>query len=318
MKNFFLSLVVAALFGVPFATARDATDVQVTLKQQAGKPVAVHKLAAPGNVNFGTESVMQQHKTGGWHVVNIPLEVEGYTKKKDENGNYLPVHFIPSLTVKVYLLFKHEDPNGKEKPKGILLSKELKYVNIPIPSAGKKKGVRMNEIYAGVFISPADAWKISEKTKGELSGTLVAYAVDASYKEASSCMNADKDAHPQYCVIDNKLERTWNLNGKWWNKSGDTMGASLKSISETPYAMSYGNFYPEMSPIVSSGAAPVMGSTPLPSMESSSLDSTATSADATTTDSSSATEESAGVEADAESTTGKKNRGKNKNRRSRR
>lgn len=316
MKNFFLSLVVAALFGVPFATARDATDVQVTLKQQAGKPVAVHKMPTSGNLNFGTESIMKQHKTGGWHVVNIPLEVEGYTKKKDDNGNNLQVHYIPSLTVKVYLLFKHEDPHGKEKPKGVLLSKELKYVNIPIPTPGKKKEVRMNEIFAGVFISPADAWKISEKTKGELAGTLVAYAVDASYKEASSCMNADKEKHPQFCVMDSQLERAWNLNGKWWNKTGDTMGASLKAISETPYAMSYGSFYPELSPMVDSGAAPVMGSTSLMGMNSSSVESSATT-DSTSADSSAA-EDSTGVEVDTESTTGKKNRGKNKNRRSRR
>lgn len=321
MKNFFLSLVVAALFGMPFATARDATAVQVTVKQQAGKPVAVQKIGLLGNHGVGAESIMQQHKTGGWHVVNIPLEVEGYCKKKDDNGNPLPVHYIPALTVKVHLLFKHQEEKAKE-PTAMLMSKELNYVNIPVPTEGKKKGIRKNDIYAGVFISPADAWNINEKAKGELAGTLVAYAVEATFN-GSNCMNSDKEKHPQFQILEKKLEREWNLTGKWWGRSTKVQGAALLAVSETPYAFAFGSLYPEMSPMVVAGGISgdtALGSSTMPAPVATSVadtpaadasDTTATPADSTSAD------DAAGVEADEESSSAGKKRSKNK-RRSRR
>lgn len=321
MKNFFLSFVVAALFGLPFATARDATAVQVTVKQQAGKPVAVQKIGLLGNHGVGAESIMQQHKTGGWHVVNIPLEVEGYCKKKDENGNPLPVHYIPSLTVKVHLLFKHQDEKAKE-PAAMLMSKELNYVNIPVPAEGKKKGIRKNDIYAGVFISPSDAWKINEKAKGELAGTLAAYAVEATFN-GSNCMNSDKEKHPQSHILEKKLEREWNLTGKWWGRSTKDLGVALKAVSETPYAFAFGSLYPEMSPLVVAGAvssATALGTPSLAEAATTEADTSAAetaSSDTTATPDSSTADDAAGVEANEESSSTGKKRSKNK-RRSRR
>lgn len=323
MKNLFLSLVVAALFGMPFATARDATAVQVTVKQQPGKPVTVQKIGMLGNHGVGVESIMQQHKTGGWHVVNIPLEVEGYTKKKDDNGNPLPVHYIPSLTVKVHLLFKHQDEKAKD-PTALMLSKELNYVNIPVPTDGKKKGIRKNDIYAGVFISPSEAWKINEKAKGELPGTLVAYAIEATFN-GSNCMNADKVKHPQAQVLDKKLEREWNLTGKWWSRTTNDQGVSLKAASETPFAFAFGSFYPELSPMVVGGepsSTTALGATTMPATGATSS-TTTTTADATTTESADTTDSSsAGDSADAEtadedsSSAGKKrSKGKRRSRR---
>lgn len=322
MKNFFLSLVVAALFGVPFATARDATAVQVTVEQQPGKPVTVHKTGFLGNHGVGAESIMQQHKTGGWHVVNIPLEVEGYCKKKDENGNPLPVHYIPSLTVKLHLLFKHQDANAKE-PEALLLTKELNYANIPVPTEGKKKGIRKNKIYAGVFISPSDAWKINEHAKGELADTLAAYAVEATFN-GSNCMNADKDKHPQAHVLDKKLEREWNLTGKWWGRSTKDKGMELKSVAETPYAFAFGSLYPEMNPMVVAGAASAttaLGAPTMPAADTTSSTTTTVAdsepADTTSTTDSSTTGDSAGVEVDEDSSSTGKKRSKNKRNRRR-
>lgn len=323
MKNFFLSLVVAALFGMPFATARDATAVQVTVKQQPGKPVTVQKIGMLGNHGVGTESIMQQHKTGGWHVVNIPLEVEGYTKKKDDNGNPLPVHYIPSLTVKVYLLFKQQDEKDKD-PSALLLSKELSFVNIPVPAEGKKKGIRKNDVFAGVFISPSDAWKINEKAKGELDGTLVAYAIESTFN-GSNCMNSDKNKHPQAHVLDKKMEREWNLTGKWWGRATKEQGIALKAASETPYAFAFGSFYPEMSPMVVGGesAAAVSGASAVSPLDSADSAATTTSggadADSAATADSPSAEDSAGVEAadeDSSSTGKKRSKSKRRSRRS--
>ncbi len=321
MKKIFLSFVVAALFGMPFATARDASAVQVTVKQQPGKPVTVQKIGMLGNHGVGTESIMQQHKTGGWHVVNIPLEVEGYSKKKDENGNSLPVHYIPSLTVKVYLLFKQQDEKDKD-PSALLLSKELSYVNIPVPTDGKKKGIRKNDIFAGVFISPSDAWKINEKAKGELDGTLVAYAIESTFN-GSNCMNPDRNKHPQDQVLDKKLEREWNLTGKWWSRATKDQGVALKAASETPYAFAFGSFYPEMNPMVVGGesAAAVSGASAVSALDSAdSAATTATSgADSADTSDSPSAEDSAGVEAadeDSSSTGKKRSKGKRRSRRS--
>ena len=324
MKKIFLSLVVAALFGMPFATARDASAVQVTVKQQPGKPVTVQKIGLLGNHGVGVESIMQQHKTGGWHVVNVPLEVEGYTKKKDENGNYLPVHYIPSLTVKVYLLLKQQDEKAKE-PSPLMLSKELSFVNIPVPAESKKKGIRKNDIFAGVFISPSDAWKINEKAKGELDGTLVAYAIESTFN-GSNCMNSDKNKHPQAYVLDKKLEREWNLTGKWWSRATKDQGVALKSASETPYAFAFGSFYPEMNPMVVGGesAATVSGASAVSTPDSTDSATTADTtggadADAATTSDTPSTENSAGVEVtdeDSSSTGKKRSKSKRRSRRS--
>ncbi|MBQ4613724.1 MAG: hypothetical protein IJB31_02210 [Akkermansia sp.] len=312
MKNFFLSLVVAALFGMPFATARDATSVQVSVKHQPGKPVAAQKVALHSAQNMNVEGIMESHKTGGWHVVNIPLTVEGYCKKKDSNGSPLPVHYIPSLTVKVYLLFKCQDEKAKD-PAALLLSKELNYVNIPVVKEGKKSGVRENEIYAGVFISPADAWKINEKAKAELSGALVAYAVEATFNGAN-CMNSDKAKFPQAYVVDKKLEREWNLDGKWWGRTSNDRGASLRSVMETPFAYSFAAFYPESAPLVADTTPGAASTTPT-STDSASATSTETPSE--TADSATPAEDSTGADADADDSGASKKRSKGK-RRSRR
>ncbi len=307
MKKLFLSLVVAALFGMPFAIARDASGVRVTVKQQAGKPVTVKKLAGQSSGFNGVEGLMEQHKTGGWHMVNIPLTVEAYSKQKDDAGNPLPVHYIPSLTIKVHLLFKHQDAQART-PQAAMLSKELTYVNIPVPNKGEKAGTRKNEMYAGVFISPADAWNISEATKGELDGTLVAYAVEATFNGAK-CMNSDREKHPQFEVMDRKLERDWNISGKWWEKTGvDTAGAKLLSINETPYAYAAGAFYPQLEV---AAAAPA-GSTSSVSDATMGVDTSSTETTGTSTDDSSTAADSVGVEADAadESKGGKRSKGK--------
>lgn len=317
MKNIFLSLVVAALIGVPFATARDATAVQVTVKHQPGKPVVAQKLPLHNAQSMSVEGVMQNHKTGGWHVVNVPVKVEGYSKKKDANGAPLPVHYIPSLTLKIHLLFAHQNEKAKA-PSGLLVSKELNYVDIAVPKDADKKGVKENEIYAGVFISPSDAWKINEKAKGELSGALVAYAVEASFNGAN-CINPDKSKHPQAYVMDKQLERAWNLDGKWWGRSSDTHGVSLRSVKETPFAYSYAAFYPESAPLTAAGTASTTASSSAEGVADS-KPTTTTDADSAAetpaeTDSSSATEDSTDV--DADSATGKK-RSKGKRRGTRR
>ncbi len=307
MKKLFLSLVVAALFGMPFATARDASGVRVSVKQQAGKPVVPQKLGGQ-SINFnGVEGVMAQHKSGGWYVVNVPLAVKATTKVKDDAGNPLTVHYIPSLKLKIHLLFKHQDENAG-KPRAAMLSKELTYIDIPVPNKGKQQGVRENEIYAGVFISPSDAWKISEKTKGELDKSLVGLAVEASFNDAK-CWEADREKHPQAIVYDKVLEREWNISGKWWEKTGvDNAGAQLRSINETPYAYAAGDFYPQLEP-VSAGA--VSGAPSMTSSVSGSSDSSVTGADSTESTTATA-DDSAGVEVDAadEPKEGKRTRGK--------
>lgn len=286
MKKIFLSLAVAVIGGLTAATARDATNVQVNLKHEAGKPVTVQKIALPGGVPAGMENnIMKPHATGGWQVVNVPIRVEAYTKKKDDNGNALPVHFIPSLDVKVYLLFETQDAKAKDGA-ALLLSKELNYVNIPVPTDGKKKGIRENEFYAAVFISPADAWKINEKAKGELAGKLVAYAVEANFNGAN-CMNADKKKYPQDVVQERKYEREWGLTGKWWGKTSNSRGAELKAINETPFAFSFLSFYPTQTPLLvtGAGASPLgVPAMPAPVATAPAEETAPTSDDATPTD----------------------------------
>lgn len=285
MKKYLFSLAVAALCGMPIASAVDADHVRVTFKAKGSElKVESVNMPVPGVDLFNTKRGGDASQT--WHYVRVPLSVEGKAKDADKGPNY-----VDELKVHVYVLFS----TGKgETP--LMLDKEITYVEIPM-QGGKC------EMNAGVFISPYNANKIlGDSGKGDLSGKLAAVAVDATFKGAS-CMHTEVEPA---VVLSHDLNG--KLNGAWWTKKWDNKsGASLSAISETPFAPFYGTLFPATKPLY--GSADASGSSVMPSSTPSTdyTPSSATGSDSTDSTATDTTDDSAST-----GKKGKKNK-KNKN-----
>ncbi len=233
MKRFILPFA-AALCASFAASATDATDARLWMQDNA--KVDVHAWNEAKNITRST-----------WQYVTFPVQVEGALKGKDSAP-----HFIPGMKVRVYVLFV---VNEREKEYA-LLEKELNYVEIPLESkALSDKNKAGATVKVGVFVSPANAYRIAPKD-GNVSKKVAAVAVEATFKDAP-CVRRESGSRSivQHVVLAKGLD----LKANWWrNKSSfkSDCGAVLHSIAETPYAARYIDLdMPALSPMYGSGMA---------------------------------------------------------------
>lgn len=279
MKRIILPIAVAALCGLPQASASSAdyAQVELTLKPNDAKVEQI----VPRTEYFATKEAGKGINPA-WHYVRIPYALQG----KCRNAEQTPL-YVDELKVHAYLVFAV----GKDGEKLIMLDKEVTYVNIPL---NPKSGVGENRnVQAAVFISPSDAARIcgdasSKVDKVDLAGKLAAVAVEFKFKDAD-CVKPDTEVD---VVVDKKMQK--RLKKGWWKKEDNAgIGAKLCAISETPFAPFYAPAFPPTSPMYGE-AGTTSSYTPSGSVGTTGgyTPSAATeSADSTTTDTAAPTEE---------------------------
>lgn len=241
MKRISFLLAVAALCGLPQASAVSADYAQAELKL---KPADTQvEQVVPRSEYFGTKDTAKAVNPA-WHFVRIPYVLEG----KCRDAGTLPL-YVDELKVHAYLVFSV----GKDGEKLIMLDKEITYVNIPLtPKTDRSEN---KNVQAAVFISPADAARIcaddsSKIDKVDLKDKLAAVAVEFKFKDAS-CI---KPGAEQDVLVNKKFKS--RLKAKWWTKEDKKgIGARLSAISETPFAPFYAPAFPPTSPLYGGGEA---------------------------------------------------------------
>jgi hypothetical protein len=235
MKRIFLPIAVAAICGLPQASAVSADYAQAEHKMKPND-LKVEQVV-PQAEYFATKDTAK-NANAAWHYVRIPYELQGKCREAGKN----PL-FVDELKVHAYLVFAVD---GGEKL--TLLDKEITYVNIPVTPKGDTS-VNPN-VQAAVFISPADAALIiGQNGRGDLSGKLAAVAVEFQFKGAN-CSKADTDAD---VLVDKKMKN--RLKKGWWKKEDKNgVGAKLCAISETPFAPFYAPAFPATSPMYGSAS----------------------------------------------------------------
>lgn len=234
MKRFFLPIAVAALCGLPQASATSADYAQAELTLKAGD--AQVEQVTPRAEYFTTKDTAKNINPA-WHFVRIPYSLQGKCR-----GDKTPL-YVDELKVHAYLVFSV----GKDGEKLILVDKEITYVNIPLSSKGDV-GENKN-VQAAVFISPSDAARIcgngsSKVEKVDLGGKLAAVAVEFKFKDAD-CSKPETNAD----VLVNKKMKN-KLKKGWWKKEDKAgIGVQLRAISETPFAPFYAPAFPATSPM---------------------------------------------------------------------
>ncbi len=280
MKHIFLPLFAAAC-GALTASALDATNARVSLVTKGSTVPKLEKISMPTFPgNNGADIFQGKHgatlTSPQWYYINVPIRVEAKARG-DKDPQY-----VPALTVHIYAAITQ---GKKENP--VLLDREVTYVEIPVD--GKSKNG--TEVNVGVFISPANACKLAgDDPKADLTGKLSALAIEATFN-GSNCMHPEEDP---FIVFDPSLKN--KLSGHWWKKrAGDTKGAALSTISETPFAPFYSPHFPQTSPIYSaqvasdsssSASSSVTDYTPKPAAEPDTTSTTSASTDEEATGSS--------------------------------
>ncbi|MBR5888975.1 MAG: hypothetical protein IKY92_02910 [Akkermansia sp.] len=240
MKRFSLLFAVAALCGLPHASAVSADYAQAELKMKPND--AQVEQIVPRAEYFSTKENAKAVNPA-WHYVRIPYILEG----KCRDASKLPL-YVDELKVHAYLVFSV----GKDGDKLIMLDKEITYVNIPLsPKSDRSEN---KNVQAAVFISPSDAARIcaddsNKVEKVDLKDKLAAVAVEFTFKD-SSCMKPDTQ---QDVLVNKKLKN--RLKAKWWTREDKAgIGAKLSAISETPFAPFYAPSFPPTSPMYGSAA----------------------------------------------------------------
>lgn len=278
MKRFFLPIAVAALCGLPQATATSADYAQAELTLKAGD--AQVEQVVPRTEYFASKDTAKNINPA-WHYVRIPYSLQGKCR-----GDKTPL-YVDELKVHAYLVFAV----GKDAEKLILVDKEITYVNIPLSPKGDVS--ENKNVQAAVFISPSDAARIcgngsSKVEKVDLSGKLAAVAVEFKFKEADC---AKPESEPDVLVnkkVKNKIKKGW-----WKKQDKSGIGVRLRAISETPFAPFYAPTFPATSPMygdaagssyTSSTAGSTTGYTPSAATETTETTDSATDAATTTTE----------------------------------
>ncbi len=269
MKRFLLPLVMTVLCGVQQAVAApDAASAEAKLKLKSSdaefRPITPKDM--DGNHYF---KVDKNKKTAApdWYCLMIPYELTGTCPSKDGKTDY-PL-YVPELKVHVYCLFDMGKRASGAK-KYVMIDKEITYVDIPLPERDAAKGEGRNKnVYAAVFVSPADAARLMEesvkskdkadKIKVNLNDNLAAVAVEFRVGDVEVSESKSKSENPKGIVI--KTDDP-HLNERWWKKENTSL-IDLRAISETPFAPFYAGVFPPTanlygSPISAVPAAPLM------------------------------------------------------------
>ncbi len=225
MKHIVLSVFAAACTAFS-AAALDASNARIWLDSKMKAEIVEHGSGMGGEKKVGDTSARK------WQMVKIPVHVEG-TAKGDHKGY---PHFVPELKLRISLAIAAQNADGKEVLE--MLTKEVTYVEVPLNKHSRKEGMGENVIQVAVFISPANAYKLSPKD-GSLDKKLVGVAVEGTFG-GSNCNRAKEkpnDGVETGVVFSPKYEK--ELASRWWTKHGGKSGAVLSAISETPFAPSY-------------------------------------------------------------------------------
>ncbi len=263
MKHAFLTCC-AAVCSALGAAAVDATSALVWIEKSADRPGAVNF----AEVNNSAIPEAKQHtpQARTWQYVRVPLHFEGSVKE----GKQYP-HFLPEVRVKLTVVVETVDEKGQTRtsgssdgvPRFVMLQKEMTCVDIPLVKSTRSNAAEavMN---VGMFISPADAYKLSMKD-GALAGKVAAVAIECKFKRADSteyvvCSPKDeKLKHPKtnedvYAafVFSHDADLKKMLKPRWWSKdAGNTLGTAPRAISETPFALNFNTLgFPTSRPIV--------------------------------------------------------------------
>ncbi len=222
--------VLAAVCGTLSASALDATDARIWLDPKLKTDFVEVGSGMSGDKKVGDTSARK------WQMVKIPVNIEGMVRKGDKKE---AAHYIPEVKMRISLVV--EVPEDKEKNKEPLevLSKEVTYVELPLNSGVAKSDMGENIVNVAVFVSPANAYKLSPKD-GSLSKKLVAVAVEG-FIDGANCNRKKEKATESVAasvVLMSKYDRALKEQ-RWWKKQGGKSGAVLAAISETPFAPNY-------------------------------------------------------------------------------
>lgn len=280
MKRFFLPLIMTAICGLHQAyAAPDAESAKAELKLKA-KDLKFEEII-PRDMDGSTYFTFNKNKKGAspaWFYMPIPYELRGECPAKDGRPDY-PL-YVPELKVHVYCLFDMGKKSGGKKTKFIMIDKEITYVDIPLPSkdSAKKEGLN-KEVYAAVFVSPADAARLGDEStsqsdkadkisKVEFGKNLAAVAVEFRVGDVEVSVSDFKKNNPKGIV---KSDYANVLNDGWWKLENKSV-IDLKSIAETPFAPFYAAVFPPTANLYgapdsasSSGVADSSGDTYVPS-----------------------------------------------------
>ncbi len=221
-----------------------------------------------------TEAGKAEGGKPAWCVVNVPVQV--YAAGRDRKTEKLaPARYIRKLHVDVYLLIRKPigalkggaDPRGTGAENFYLLKKGMDLVDIPMRRTSFKEGSKELGIATfniGVFIPRSTAYILTDDFTdpiGELQkrGVLVGYAAEASFN-GEKCReylpSKEQSSMLPGCTVYSKLLDT-SLVSKygdlhWWTTRSkdnfDVPDVDVLCISETPFAMYYGRYYPRTTP----------------------------------------------------------------------
>lgn len=255
MKRFFLPLVITALCGLHQAYAApdaESAKVELKLKPKDLKFEAIIPRDMDGSSYF-TFSKNKKGASPAWFYMPIPYELRGECSARDGKPEY-PL-YVPELKVHVYCLFdmgKKTSGRSAGQTKYIMIDKEITYVDIPLPAkdSAKKEGLN-KEVYAAVFVSPADAARLGDEatsqndkadkiSKVEFGKNLAAVAVEFRVGEVEVSISEFKKNNPKGIV---KPEYANDLNDGWWKLENKSV-IDLKAICETPFAPFYAAVFP--------------------------------------------------------------------------
>ncbi len=214
-----LAIVSALVFAPQLGFAEHpSTQVKASIKLERLQGVLSPEL------NPGTTS--RQFKPKQWMFLEAKLSLQA--------APVPPTGYIDNLIVRFHVAAKN--PEGKNS---LMMSKEIKYVNIPVGQ----------ETYVCVFMSPSSIRRLTgTETIGSTTFTL--YGVEVLYKDKIVAFDTNK--------------------GKpgWWAKPTPalvpTQSYPLLNKNETPFAMFWYDRYPEIAPlkdVLTDALAPLLPAT---------------------------------------------------------
>ncbi len=209
-----------------------------------------------------------------WCVINIPVQV--YAMGRDKKTRQIaPARYVRKLHVDVYLLVRKPvsalaegvNVKGSAAENFYLVKKGMDLVDIPMKKASFKEGGKemgQAAFSIGVFIPRSAAYMLTENFLEPIdqlkrSGVVAGYAVVAS-------MNGEKcrdyvpsgkktSMGPGETASSKLFDKTlFNRYGRlsWWEardrNNFDEPDVDVLCISETPFAMYYGRYYPRTTP----------------------------------------------------------------------
>lgn len=255
---------------VGIGNVEDTGDAEVVFKDVK---VKAHSEGETATVDGGKSA---------WGVINIPVQVYAMGREK-KTRQIAPARYIHRLHVDVYLLIRKPlsamDGGGNNKGSAAenfyLVKKGMDFADIPTKKAALREGGKemgQAAFNIAVFVPRSAAYMLTEDYTDPIAqlkkpGTLAGYAVVASMngEKCREYIPAGKKASmgPGETASSKLLDKTlFNKYERlpWWetrsHNNFDTPDVDVLCISETPFAMYYGRYYPRTTPTYGTPEAP--------------------------------------------------------------